>query len=370
MNIKIGFFTGARSDYGLSKKLIKTLIEDSSFSVKIYVSGMHLLKKFGYSYKEIIEDGFTIHKKIPTYQNTEDKRNEFTNSVNMIYEAVKNDEIDCAYIVGDRIEAYSAALALHFLKIPIFHYAGGQITKGAVDNIYRYNITNLSNYHFTTVKSAYERLKSLDFIKKENVFLTGSTSIDSIKEFLKSPFLIGNYIPLLNKCDFALMTFHPVTNYNENVGETMKNCIDYLLKLNYKILITYPNNDNGSQQIINVINEYNDNKNIIVVKNLTASNYYSAIYSSQFVIGNSSSLFIEVPYFQKISINIGKRQDGRESDKSVYNCSVNKENIYDLINKCHKAKWKSPKNEILYGEGNSCFMIKNKIINCYKDDIR
>ena len=47
MKIKIGFFTGARSDYGVTKKLIKRLNDDEIFDVKIFVSGMHLLKKYG-----------------------------------------------------------------------------------------------------------------------------------------------------------------------------------------------------------------------------------------------------------------------------------------------------------------------------------
>ena len=68
MKIKIGFFTGARSDYGVTKKLIKRLNDDKNFDVKIFVSGMHLLNKYGNTFNEIIDDGFSIHKKIKTYQ--------------------------------------------------------------------------------------------------------------------------------------------------------------------------------------------------------------------------------------------------------------------------------------------------------------
>ena len=64
MNIKIGFFTGARSDYGLTKKVIKNLSKDNDFDVKIFVSGMHLLKKYGNTFKEINNDGLSIYKKI------------------------------------------------------------------------------------------------------------------------------------------------------------------------------------------------------------------------------------------------------------------------------------------------------------------
>ena len=36
----------------------------------------------------------------------------------------------------------------------------------------------------------------------------------------------------------------------------------------------------------------------------------------QFIIGNSSSGIIEAPYFNKVFINIGDRQDGRLFSKS------------------------------------------------------
>ena len=83
---------------------------------------MHLLDEFGNTYREIENDDFKIYKKIYTYNEVSNKKSEFTNSVDMIYDLISKDNIDCAYIVGDRIEAYSAALALHFCKIPIFHF--------------------------------------------------------------------------------------------------------------------------------------------------------------------------------------------------------------------------------------------------------
>ena len=173
MKIKIGFFTGARSDYGLTKKLIQNLIGDNDFEVKIFVSGMHLLDKYGNTFNEILDDGFPIYKKIPTYQEVaKDKRNEFSETLNNIYESVKKEKLHAGYIVGDRIEAYGVALALHFLSIPVLHYAGGQITKGAVDNIYRYNITNLAYLHFTTINTAYQRLLNLPTIKQEHLYFT------------------------------------------------------------------------------------------------------------------------------------------------------------------------------------------------------
>lgn len=362
MKIKIAFFTGARSDYGVTKKLIKRLNDDEIFDVKIFVSGMHLLKKYGNTFEEITNDGFSIHKKINTYQEiAKDKRNEFSETINKVYEIVKNEELDVGYIVGDRIEAYGVALALHFLNIPIIHYAGGQITKGAVDNIYRYNISNLAYLHFATIKTAYQRLINLPTVDPNKVYFTGSTAIDRIKDFLIKPTNINNLIEELTENNYVLMTFHPVTNSNENIALLMEYSIIKLLSLNLKVLITYPNNDVGVEKIIEVINKFSDNNRVIIKKNLGAEGYYSAIYNSKFVIGNSSSGVIEVPYFNKISINVGNRQEGRDTDSNVWNCKTDKTNLDSIFEKGKLIKWKSSRTEGLYGEGNSCEIISNII---------
>ena len=358
MNIKIGFFTGARSDYGLTKKVIKNLSKDNDFDVKIFVSGMHLLKKYGNTFKEINNDGLSIYKKIPTYNEIgQDKRKEFSETINKVYEIVKNEELDVAYIVGDRIEAYGVALALHFLNIPIIHYAGGQITKGAVDNIYRYNISNLAYIHFTTIKTAYQRLINSPTVNSKNVYFTGSTAIDSIKDFLIKPTKISDFIPDLYDGNYVLMTFHPVTNSEERIEDVMEYSINKILNLNLKVLITFPNNDTGADKIISVIESFRSNKNVVINKNLGALGYYSAIYNSKFVIGNSSSGIIEVPYFNKISVNIGRRQDGRDLDQNVWSIHADLKELNSLIERGKLINWQSSSCNSLYGSGDSIKLI-------------
>ena len=213
MAIKLGFVTGARSDYGLSRKLLSDLISDSSFQICIYVTGLHLVQKYGYTVNEIVKDGFEIRKKISTYtEKGKDKVYELTATVEGLYRALKNESLDTIYVVGDRIEAYASALAAHFLKIPIVHYAGGQITRYAVDDIYRYSISNLAGIHLTTCKSAYERLRNNYPIQSEKVHLVGSTAVDSIFEYKKEITLMESFWIGLIVLDIALNYIHPIPN--------------------------------------------------------------------------------------------------------------------------------------------------------------
>ena len=48
---KILFITGTRADFGKIKSIIKKF--EKNFIVQLVVTGMHLQKKYGYTYNEI-----------------------------------------------------------------------------------------------------------------------------------------------------------------------------------------------------------------------------------------------------------------------------------------------------------------------------
>ena len=82
------------------------------------------------------------------------------------------------------------------------------------------------------------------------------------------------------------------------------------------------------------------------------------------VIGNSSSGVIEVPYFKKGSINLGQRQLGRISSKSVININFNekeiKKSIVKIISKNFKTNIKKVKSP--YFKKNTIENIKRILI--------
>lgn len=59
MKKKLLFITGTRADYGKIKSVIKKSIRER-FNVKIFVTGMHLLKKYGETFHEIKKILITI----------------------------------------------------------------------------------------------------------------------------------------------------------------------------------------------------------------------------------------------------------------------------------------------------------------------
>ena len=149
--IRIGFITGARSEYGVMKRVISEVIADPMFDVKIVATGMHYQHKYGDTINEIRRDALAPIIDAPCYVEEERaKETDFVQLIDTLYNTLSKYFFDVVYVIGDRLEAYAAALAAHFLKIPVAHFAGGQLTNGAVDNIYRYNISNIAYIHFVT----------------------------------------------------------------------------------------------------------------------------------------------------------------------------------------------------------------------------
>ena len=61
---KICVVTGTRAEYGLLRRLMFGIKKSKKLQLNIIATGMHLSKNFGFTYKEIIRDGFKINAKI------------------------------------------------------------------------------------------------------------------------------------------------------------------------------------------------------------------------------------------------------------------------------------------------------------------
>lgn len=358
--MNLAFVTGARSEYGVMKNVIKECCERTIFKVSIIATGMHFQHKYGDTIKEIEADDIAPIIYAPCYVEEErDKEQDFVNLIDTLYNTYITHKIDIIYVIGDRLEAYAAALAAHFLKIKIVHFAGGQITDGAVDNMYRYNISNLADIHFVTNIYAVDRLRQIPIIDKKKVFLVGSSAVDNIMIYLKNPKTLIDIDSRLVRNSYVLMTFHSQTIGDFNVPKAMDIAIQTIIDKGKRVLITYPNNDDGSDAIIQTIKKWEQHPSVIVIPNLGAKNYYAAIDNSLFVIGNSSSGVIEVPYFSKFTINIGQRQSGRNAPKSVINTESDYELLKLTIQNILDHRKIIPKQEYIYGYGDSIESIVN-----------
>ena len=98
-----------------------------------------------------------------------------------------------------------------------------------------------------------------------------------------------------------------------------------------------------------------NHNNINCIESLGRVGYLSCLKYCEFVLGNSSSVFVEASYFSKYVINIGDRQKGRIRTKNIYDCKINKKEIIRAI--INFKNYQGCNDESIYGNGNTAYEI-------------
>jgi UDP-N-acetylglucosamine 2-epimerase len=89
-------------------------------------------------------------------------------------------------------------------------------------------------------------------------------------------------------------------------------------------------------------------QDVIIKKSLGFKNYFNLIPHAEFIIGNSSSGIIEVPFFKKPTIDIGRRQLGRFKHPSVISCDYKISSIKKAVKKALSIKFKNKIKKMKY----------------------
>jgi len=336
---KICIVTGTRAEYGLLKPLIKKFNKDSDFNLQLVVTGMHLSSEFGFTYNEIINDGFDITEKVEIILSSD---TEVGISKSMGLAMISFSEVfnrikpDMLIVLGDRYEIFAVATVAMIARIPIAHIHGGETTEGAVDEVIRHSITKMSYLHFTSNEVYRNRVIQLgeDPSRVFNVGMVGEESIRTL-DFIKKNDLEKDLGIKFDK-KIALLTFHPVTLESNSSEEQFKNILEALNEFNdLKIIFTKANSDTNGRIINNMIDKYvfSNPEKCIAFTSLGQLKYLSAMKYCDVVIGNSSSGIIEAPILKKTTINIGDRQKGRIQAESIINCNPVKDEIVKAIKK-------------------------------------
>jgi len=364
---KIAVFTGTRAEYGLLYWLLKDIKSDPEFELQLLVSGTHLSPEFGNTYSEIEQDGFTIDEKIEILLSS-DTAVGVAKSIGLgvlgFTDALSRLKPDALVILGDRFEALAAAQTAMILRIPVVHLHGGEITEGAYDDAIRHAITKLSYLHCTSTDEyrnrviqlgeTPSRVKNVGAIGLDHLLRSHFMTVDELSKSLSFPLIKP----------FLLVTYHPVTLADEEPESSFQELLDSLDELpEYQIILTYPNADDGGRSIIPLLENYakNNLERVLAIPSLGQKRYLSAVKLSSAVIGNSSSGIIEVPSFDVATINIGLRQKGRLSAKSVIHCKPYKKDIVKAINDGINKIYKSNDEVVFnpYGQGDASSQIVN-----------
>lgn len=347
--LKYLFVCGSRGEWGYIRPIIEECI-NQKISYGIVLSNMVVVDRYG-SLNYEIKKKYNVIEEIDmsleghTHYTMVKSLNIFALS---FIETLKRNKPQWVILAGDRGEQLISSICCAFTYIPCAHIQAGE-RSGNIDNTSRLALARFSHIHFAANKDAYNRLiRSGE--EKKRVFNVGAPQLDEIanKDFLSLENLKKKFrnIDLNN---FFLVVFHPITEEFKNLQKYINELCHALEKFNQQKVWILPNNDAGSAIIRENILKHRKTDSIYF-RNLSRFEYLGLLSQCKIIVGNSSSGIIESPSFNKISINIGKRQIDRIQSELTINCSYSSKNIQSAIKKgLRKKKKKIKKNP--YGDG-------------------
>jgi len=340
MKRKIAIVTGSRADYGYLYPLFKEVMDNGDLILQLYVTGMHLVRTYGSSEDEIKKNGFDCVIKIDMgmkYKNTlKTIGYGISKGIRNFVDSFLKDTPDIVIVFGDRIEAFTAAIAASSLNLPLAHIAGGDVASGDIDDNLRHAITKLSHLHFVMSKQSEQRVLKLGE-EKWRVFQVGALSLDRIlnNSFDKGKFLHMYGFPIK---PLLLVLYHPLTTeINGAVAQikiVMNAAVEIAKRHSMEIVVIYPNYYPGASNSISYVQSLKKRfSDIRIIKNLSHEDFITLMSCSRVFIGNSSSGIIESPSLGIPYVSIGTRQKTREQASNVIDVACQKNEIIEAIHK-------------------------------------
>ena len=359
---KIAVTTGTRAEYGLLRQVLDEIKISKKLELLLIVTGSHFSKKHGMTVNEIKADGHKITAKvdmIPKINSEFESTKIIGNAIISFSKIFKKLKPDMNLILGDRDEMLASAIAAYHMNIPNAHIHGGD-KSGGLDEYTRHAITKLSNIHFAATKKSAKRILQMGE-KPEFIFHIGSPSIDEIlkNKITKKTELEKKYKIKITGNEILLLQ-HPVTT---ELGETDIQIIETLnavVKLKKRTIIIGSNLDPGNDIIFKNLIKFADRYDFIkFYPTLPRYDYLGFLKNCGVLVGNSSSGIIEASFFKKPVVNIGTRQQFRESGPNVINIKYfDQKSISNAIVKALKLKSNKLKYSSIYGKSN----VSKKII--------
>ena len=360
--------TGTRAEYGLLYPILKKIKSSNKLNLQLVVTSAHLSSEFGFTYKQIVKDGFLIDGKIDNLFKSDTKSSiakSAGKAIMLLADCLDKLKPDLMLILGDRFETHAAATTAMLLNIPIGHIHGGEISEGAVDEQIRHSITKMSYLHFCSTEEYQSRVIQMgeDPLR---VFNTGAPGIDNIINFnLLTKAKLEEEIEWKFQDKTALFTYHPETLSNVSSEIALNTILRVLKDSSLGILFTYSNADSGGRAINEMIELFcrkNPNR-FKVIKSLGQLKYLSAMKHTNLLIGNSSSGIIEAASFFKPVVNIGDRQLGRLRGFNVIDSTI--EDLSKSIDLAISLKFVNRCKDVsnIYGDGDASKKIVKELIN-------
>lgn len=345
----IAIFTGNRAEYGLQYPILRAVDKHPDLDYLLLVSGAHLDVHFGRTLDEIRKDGFHIDAEVKIEMDASSlfaTAQAIGSGIIEISAALAKLKPDMMVVYADRFEGLAAIVAATQMNVPTAHIEGGDLTEGgALDDSVRHAMTKLSHLHFTTNQQASNRILAMGE-EPWRVHTVGFPAIDLISEGrYASAEEVVERLGLDLERPVILFTQHSVTTEFDQAAAQLEPsviAIEQLADMGIQVILTYPNNDAGGQQIIQQLEAFRERAvpNTQVHRSLGCYLYHGVLALAQnkkqrvACVGNSSSGLKETPAFTCPTVNIGSRQEGRLRGENVLDAGYDSTAISEATQRC------------------------------------
>jgi UDP-hydrolysing UDP-N-acetyl-D-glucosamine 2-epimerase len=333
----IAAVTVGRSDFGIYRPVLQSIRDDPQLVLRLIVSGAHLSPEFGWTVREIEQDGFQADERVDMLLSADTPAAiSASMGVGMIgfSQALQRLAPDVLLVLGDRYEMLAAAAAAVPFRIPIAHIHGGEVTRGAIDDSFRHAITKFSHLHFVATSEYADRVVQLGE-EPWRVTVSGAPALDNLqslppltREELQQRLRLRLDQPPI------LVTFHPVTLQYEQAEPQVRELLAALESQTAPIILTQPNADTNGRIIIRLLKEFAArHPRAQLIDSLGTRAWFSLMRHAAVMVGNSSSGIIEAASFELPVVNVGARQEGRTRSGNVIDVGNHRDEIRAGISK-------------------------------------
>ena len=238
---KVAFVTGSRADYGIMRRFLSLVNQDSEIELDILVTGALLSNTYGHQVDLIYKDGFNVKAEIEVPLDS-------SSNVKILHTMAVTLDKFAEFFDKNRYDLLiilSVAEAAAMQRIPILHIHGGEATFGNYDEFIRHAITKMSLYHFAATEEYRNRIIQLGEAP-DRVFNLGALGAENCL-FIEDTNVLLDVKKIPSKKYFVVL-FHPETLTNIDIAEQMKNLLDSITEFigEYKFVFLGTNADTNS----------------------------------------------------------------------------------------------------------------------------
>lgn len=333
---KIVFLTGTRADFGKLKSLIKITQGRPEFDVQIFVTGMHMDAQYGSTVNEVYKSGFTNIHTFQNYKEAEHMDRTLAKTIEGFSAFIGEQKPDLVVVHGDRVEALAGAIVGSLNNVLVAHIEGGEIS-GTVDELIRHSVSKLSHIHLVSNELAKKRLVQMGELES-SVYTIGSPDLDLMNpKTLPDLDFVKNYYEIPFE-SYAIAMYHPVTTEYDSITQHIRCFVDALIASDKNYILIYPNNDLGTNEILDEYKRLEGNSRFKIYPSLRFEYFLTLLKESAYVIGNSSAGVREAPYYLVPTVDVGTRQHNRSQAPSILNVPHSVDAILKAIQECEQQK--------------------------------